>query len=703
MIRIEKPAEITVAELMEEAISSIPLYTGEWTNFNASEPGITVLEQLSGVAVLQQEHINQMPSLIQEELLAMLGFKAMALQCARVLLKAEHLTEDIIIPALQQFRVDHILFETDQDTIVSASNLIGVYAGPEEDPVSCENILHKEILLDTEIFGKNPREQDKVYFLFDQPLPRGQIYTAYIFTGREIKRNQPQAGDNLKFAEIRWEYYTKEGFVPITCQDHTFCLLMDGEISFSIPESAAAVYDGMPQKGFAIRGTLIKAAYDLPPRLAYICFGLFEVWQKETDSVCFTFPARECISLSCDLLAEEYIQVFCKEKGEESYRAYQEDLTGNQSGRYYTKIRQDYGLYQFYFNQEGLLDRLAADKDAVRIVVYNEKIMRQYDLGCVFGYDDQIIKLPVKNSLAETFCLIAERTDFDGEAAYDFIYPDDSREGKLWYTLSDVGEICIRDAGNYIESRLFLGSCSVTLGEEGNIRSDNRLIPLGYDTDTIFHNPAAGSGGRYKENNEQVRRRFLNDLEMPYAAVKAADYEALVMRTPGLCIHKTKAIMGDGEQQVQLAVKPYSYEKFPVLSQAYREIIMEHLEKSRLLCTEISLIQPVYAAVDVTGTIYVKKHYENCRQQIEDILRKELDFIHGEQGFGDVLVFTRIFRKIEELPCVAFIYDLSLQAQNVQFVERVGVDLKAAANSLFYPGTFYLEINEFSNSYLYGT
>ena len=38
----------TFEERMAEAIADIPLYTDEWTNFNPSDPGMTILETVLG-------------------------------------------------------------------------------------------------------------------------------------------------------------------------------------------------------------------------------------------------------------------------------------------------------------------------------------------------------------------------------------------------------------------------------------------------------------------------------------------------------------------------------------------------------------------------------------------------------------------------------------------------------------------------------
>ena len=62
-------------QLMEENLSKIPIYSDEWTNFNPSDPGITILENLSAFAVLQQEQMDQIPESVRAKLLSLLGYK----------------------------------------------------------------------------------------------------------------------------------------------------------------------------------------------------------------------------------------------------------------------------------------------------------------------------------------------------------------------------------------------------------------------------------------------------------------------------------------------------------------------------------------------------------------------------------------------------------------------------------------------------
>ena len=53
----------THEELMEENLGKIPIYSNEWTNYNASDPGITMLEYLSAFQIIQQNSMNDVPTL----------------------------------------------------------------------------------------------------------------------------------------------------------------------------------------------------------------------------------------------------------------------------------------------------------------------------------------------------------------------------------------------------------------------------------------------------------------------------------------------------------------------------------------------------------------------------------------------------------------------------------------------------------------
>ena len=324
-------------------------------------------------------------------------------------------------------------------------------------------------------------------------------------------------------------------------------------------------------------------------------------------------------------------------------------------------------------------------------------MMNQFYLGQIYGYDNQEFELPVKNVMCEGFSVLARRELPDGSYIYDFVKPDSTKDREFYYELDEAeGKIKILDAADYVGAKLFLCTCASTKGEEGNLRAGSIFKPVGYETEIVFQNPACGKGGQKAESLEDIRKRCaasINDHYTAVTAVTAEDYEKIVRTTPGLCIHKVKAVMNKEKNQVQIAVKPYSRSPYPALSKVYEEKILERLEERRLLTTNIEVVQPVYVEISVQGTIYVKPHYSGCYEKIESVIKNELDYINTEKNFGEKLHFDALFHRIEALECVDFIFELSATSQNPMLAVKQGMDIQPAAHCLLVPGNIHIEIN----------
>lgn len=684
--------EQTFENLIQEARNQIPLYTKEWTNFNPSDPAETILENLSAFTILQQAYIDRMPEAVQEKLFAMAGFSGQKGRSARVLLEAKHVQEPVRIPAGQRFQVGELFFETNREFPLRGDRLIGIYGKQGETVTDYSFVLDADYPVDGMIFTEQPKAGMELYFLTDGIGDPGEEVIFYVRLAKEFRRNA-FAGKNL-FAELQWQCYTEKGFVDIRCKDGTGSFLTSGELRFRLPKEDAAVYEGLPQRGYAIRGILKRAEYDIPPRIADISGFLFEVWQKETKSICYTYGREESIEVFSDILEEGYVQVFCKEKKDGPYYLYEQAPPGAGQGRYYRLERQGYGIYRISFDGDAFGFAPGRLENAIKLVAYSEEMMRQFDLGTIYGYDAQEIPLPVQHIVKDSFSVIAVRKNGAGETVYEFVKPDSEKENEFRYTLlENEGILRIEDAADFIDCRLLLGGCAVSKGSGGNIRAGSRFTPLGYDSEVLFENPAAGSGGCFPETIGEVRQRLIADLRKHYTAVEAEDYEELVRTTPELCIHKVKAVRDEVRNQIQVTVKPMSDQPFPKLSPIYQKAIRERLEQGRLLTVSIDLQQPVYVPVHIRGTIYVKPHYEGSREQIEAVIRRELDYISTERNFGERFHFDGLFHQIEALPCVQYIYELSVVPQNLLYAAQKGLDIQPADNCLLYPGEIQLELN----------
>ena len=680
-----------------EAISQIPLYTKDWTNFNISDPAITILETLVGYEVVQQDHLDEVPFEVQQNLMKMVGFEIRKGRMARLLLSAQNVLNPFTLPANHKFMIGDLFFETNKAVTIDNYRLIGVYGEKNGEFEDFRFLLDRETKIPAEIFGSQPEAGNALYFVANKlPDPEKEMIF-YLQLKERFNRNPFTERMENTFASIQFEVYTDTGFVRLNVRDNTNAFLTSGEIRMRLPSMPAAVYTGTPKEGYCIRAVLTRAEYDIRPKVIGVEAFLFEVWQKNTRSECHNFHNRTTdVELASELAEEAYIDVYCKEEKGSSYHRYQFSSGTEQHGRFVEMERLDYGRFIFRFDKDKYGYAPVKCKNNVKIVCYTEQVMRQYSLGRVMGYDNQVVLLPFNHLVNDTFCIMARRITEDGEELFDFVRPDRYEEEALTYhLLENDGRIIIEDAGDFIGAELYLSAVAETRGPDGNIRSGNVLRSLHDYSGANYFNPGEGTGGAFRERLESVRERFLNDMEMPYTAVTEKDYERVVKYTPGLCIHKAHASMDGDRNLVRIAVKPGTDEDFPRLSESYKKIIRSQLELRRLLTTRVELVSPAYTQVNVSGTIYVKMHYENSQAIIEDTIRQKIDYLNSEKNFGELLKFDDVFRAVELLDCVEYIYELSLRPLTTAHAKMKDADILPAENCLLTPGQISLELITF--------
>ncbi|MBR4529367.1 MAG: baseplate J/gp47 family protein [Lachnospiraceae bacterium] len=699
MLRIEEIRPKSYEERMTEAIAQIPLYSDEWTNFNVSDPGITILENLTAFTALQADSLSDIPFDAKRRLFALAGFRPAKGRPARVLIKAGGSTADRMLPANSRFYLGGMVFEANRP-VQLGGHLIGVFSCIDGQFKDLSFLTERDIPVAAEVFGPEPKEGDALYFVTNILPEDMKELICFITMTEGIVRNPLEDRAENVFAGLRWECFTEAGFVEIKARDFTGCFLTDGEIRLRMPDQKPVVCEEAPTKGYCIRAVLTHAAYDVPPRVSAIESFLFEVWQKDTLAGNVTFGRTERMQVCHPLAGYEHILVFAKEEKGSSYRRYELSYTGDEPGRIckYTPGERDQNGRQknftIAFGGNGSAYRPAEKvKDPVRVILYNDDIMRQYSIGTVLGYDDQEMDLPVKYIVQDSFCLIARRRDAEGAFLYDFVRPEKQGENTLYYhLLENDGKIIIADAGAYIGADLFVGTVAVTEGEKGNVRAMSRFTCEQNVPGVKWFNPGAGTGGAYRETLAQLGARFRRDIDTPYTAVTAADYERIVMETPGLCIRKAHAVIDEVENLVRIAVLPGTGEDYPALSNIYQDVIREHLEDRRLLTTRIEILPPQYVPIHVRGTVYVKRHYNDPRSEIEQTIRDELDDVRSDRHFGEVLEFNRLFRTIEALPCVSFLYELTVLPEDRQLARVEDSDIYPRADTLCMAGEILLEI-----------
>ncbi|MCR5594706.1 MAG: baseplate J/gp47 family protein [Lachnospiraceae bacterium] len=691
MLSVEELQSRTFEERMEDVLKELPLRSSEWTNYNASDPGITIVEYLTAYSALQGAEIVALSYRAKMALLKMAGFVPMRGKCSRLLISADDLGGKETLIAGQRFHIGDICFETNREMTVGACRLTGVFAQDQNGYRDVSFVLDKELSVPARIFGEEPVADNALYMIFEGTPDDIKEIMMYVRMNVGANRNATVDRTEHIFADVEWEVYTAEGFKKVNVRDYTGAFADSGEIRISLSDNELAEYNDTPVPGYCIRATLKRADYDIVPRMTNLYGFLFEVWQKDTYAFSQCFSKNDRVTVKSPIGDDVYYVVFGREKKGSSYRRYELITSSDIEGRFCRYQEGPDGMtFEFDENTYGYAPMKG--KECVRVVIYNEQIMRRYNVGTVIGYDDQEIDLPLARIVSDSFFLIARRQDEEG-FIYDFVRPEKKNPGALYYhLLENEGRIIIEDPGDFIGATLYMGSASVNSGPRGNITSGNYLTIDDEHIKARFYNPGVGTGGAYRETLEDVRARFLKDMRTPYTAVTAEDYENIVRTTPGLCIRKTRAVMDENENMVRIVVMPDTDEHFPKLTDIYRKRISDRLESRRLITTEFKIIQPVYAGVGVRATVYVKRHFADCREQIEERIRTRLNYMDSDHNIGEILRFEDVFHAVEELPCVEYVYELSLHTENAKFAQLKEYDIIPRFDCVIHPGNIQLQI-----------
>lgn len=639
---------------MREATARIPFYSKDWTNRFESDPGMTILENLMILLMLLDRQTEEVPEAIQKKLLELLDIRKQEGKSAKVYLIPKTRMEGRKIPAHQKFYTGQLCFETLQEEILMPGKLKKIFRERNGKFIELEELAYGNPL-SVKLFGGNPQKGDALCLLFDfLPSDFSKPLYLYATVKSRFPRNPPDGTSDLEFAKARWSYFTGTGFREMACEDSTGVFLRSGEIKLRLGREAPKRISIGLDSGYIIRCELTCAQYDISPEAVAIDGPLLEVYEMDSKALSYTAKAGEKLYIPPIL-------------GEEAYTwIYEKDADG----------------YHLCETQDMEKERKA--------VCIRKELMPYRDLGILYGYDQEEFDVGMPGLiLPESLELMAvqKQGGLQAERAAFFRLdrenPGDEHPLIFQYD-AEKGSIQIIDPGDYTGWRLLISACSFYHGKEGNILAHNTFTRTGDGGQEIYENPNPGTGGQSPEGFAELRQKLLRQLKTPEAAVTAKDYEFLVRQVPNLCIHKVHAYTGKKEREAVIAVKPYSEDGQPALSPYYRQCIAGYLEERRLIHTSFRIQSPAYIPVDVWMIVFVKMQYHNCSEQIEGLLRQELDYVNGTGTFGARIELVKLLKKIENLPCVEYVRDFCLNGERK--------DLILPDHGLAYAGTIKLEV-----------
>lgn len=577
----------TFEDLVEEARARIPLYTPEWTDHGASDPGITLIELFAFMTDIILYRLNRVPDKHFIKFMELIGMTLHEAVPARVpvtfWLSAPQ-TQPIRIPggievATTRTETDPaIVFTTDAPMEIQVPELTYLMTNYEDEEggrlFNSHNISGVVAgLEDIPIFASQPpKPDDAIYFGFEQDLSHhllGFEFEVDLAEGAGIDPNDPP---------YTWETLStgvENEWIPMDIDmDETLGLNETGLMRVHLPALRRASRNDINAHWVRLRYDPgdTDSRYEVSPRLRRVTVT---GWGGTVDTTNVTRIHNEVVGRS--------------------------DGTPGQT---------------FFVEHIPVATRTADEYLIVRLEDGREQRW-------------------------------TEVSDFSTSDANDRHYVIDSESGeiRLGPALPQPdGSVKRYGALPPKGAMLKMKSYRTGGGQQGNVAADTinvlrTTIPY---VDQV-RNRQAASGGRDAESIENAKMRVPGHLRSLQRAVTASDFEYLAQEAaPGkigrvYCLQPP--LTNRGENKILVIpyiprltgfIAPESLE----LSEELQEQIETFLDERRLLSTQLEVSTPVYRWVETEVRLQVAQHYEfnKVRRAVEDRL---FEFINPLTGGMD--------------------------------------------------------------------
>ncbi|KAF5437061.1 Baseplate J-like protein [Candidatus Methanophagaceae archaeon] len=289
-----------------------------------------------------------------------------------------------------------------------------------------------------------------------------------------------------------------------------------------------------------------------------------------------------------------------------------------------------------------------------------------------------------------------EVDDFESSGPDDPHYMFDPEEGEITFGNGLNGRIPL-------ESQKIRASYKTTLGTKGNTPEGQKWWINNEGFKGIKgKNQKAATGGKDAEPIEHAKARARKDFREHYRAITSEDYEQLALSTPGLSVARAKAIPNYNPDYpciaipgtVTVVVVPYTRAGTvtPVPGKCFILTILNHLEKHRLVTTDVHAIGSEYVKVSVKCKVQVNKRSSptEVKKRVTKSLKCFLDPLKGgpeRNGwpFGRSVFPSEIYQIIDKVEGVDYATGISITAEGYQ-KEGGGDTIKIPPIALVFSG-----------------
>ncbi|TMV51552.1 putative baseplate assembly protein [Paenibacillus mesophilus] len=725
-------------QMLQEARKTIPKLFPQWTDENAHDPGMTMLELMAWMTEMQQYYLNRITAKNERKFLKLLGVKPRDESSAVCEVAFAGASGPITIPRGTPLQAYDQTFETEETLQLVPAVLEKVIVRTETAVGDFTSNLKSGIAFYA--FGPEAGTGSRLFVGFDRELP---VHSDIVLSVRLSDRypvpigrggNRAEEGPQLIASSVvSWKYAAGDdgdGWKPLeTLMDTTAHLSQTGRITFRLSErmKPLSMYPADDKKRYWLCCTLDQEGYELSPKLENLCINAVQAEQRQTISEIVHFEPSGEASFECETtghLAYTGNVIVQVADGKGRWRDWKRTARlkecGSADACYELERDPSAKSIRLRFG-DGEHGVIPAQGQTIRLIAGDPVKEDRLWIGASNGLPEQEFDISRSGTFRRTGMRLQAAVhdsgmwvwedweqvdDFDNSKSTDRHYVYDQSEGIIRFGNNEQGAIPPKSD---VPNIRFIAHATGG-GARGNVKKDRINAFADFVPEwngIIVTNPAAASGGSEAETLEEAKLRVQRELSAPTRAVTAEDYEAIAGDTPGLRVARVKAIplykpgMRDyprekAQAQMTVVVVPYSESDRPKAGTGFLENVRRHLEPYRLLTTELHVISAAYIKVTVHAVVVVEPSHKEDSAVIANVLKRLLRPMgHGDgEGwrFGRSVHKGDIYGAISRLKGVVYVQDLWIDAEGPSVRKDGSGDIHLPPYGLVYSGEHEIEL-----------
>lgn len=724
-------------QMVLEARKSIPKLFPEWTDENEHDPGITLLELMSWMTEMQQYYLNRVTERSERKFLKLLGISPREAVSAVCDVAFAGLQQQLVLPKGTPLQAMDQRFETLDTVHLVPSELEKVLVRTETAAGDFTSNNHAKIAYYA--FGPEARKGAHLYLGFDRALPEQTEISIFfkLFDRYPVTVGNRDDGTTpmISSAKVAWTFAgagqqgQSESWLPIEqISDSTVHLSQSGELRFRITSEMKpiALYPADDRSRFWICCTLEEDGYELSPKIEKVSLNAVKAAEQETFSEVTAFNSSGEPDQSFEVssyLAYNGLHTVQVQDEQGHWRDWHivAELEYCEPDDLCCQLQQDSALgttrLRFGDGVNGSIPPQGPQR--VRLIAYTAEFDYGRFVGGSRGLPGQTFEISRGRMYKPSSMLLQvgyrprgetdivwddwqSVDDFDNSKSTDRHYVYDAAAGTIRFGNNEAGLTPPKS----VEPNIRFLVLQAGGGVRGNVK-DGLVTGFTNTKGVRVTNPFPARGGLEAETLTQAKLRVRRELDKPTRAVTGEDYEAIAKATPGLRVARVKAIplyklgMRDypkvkAPAQMTVVVVPYSESDKPKAGKGFLQTIKQHLDRHRLLTTELHVIPAEYIKITVHAVVVMEpKHKDEQRRIMQELrlLLQPMDHGQGSEGwrFGRTVYKGDIYGVISRIKGVVYVQDIWIDAEGTGFHKDGAGDIHIPPYALVYSGDHEVE------------